>query len=224
MHAACVATPRDQTYRKLRAQPAKAGLTTIPSMRRPTPCAGVVVLPATFSFVTPGHIVVPLGTWFGTTVGLTSQGLTTAALLVLRVATSTSLVVVLTITTPWPRLLAALRALFVPRAFVVVLALAYRYLFDLLNVVTDMYEARKARAPRSHDVARSRAFVAATAGATFGKAHALSEEVYLAMVARGYAGQVTAIDRTRITFTELGVIAATVAVVAGGLGVDRAFH
>ena len=59
-----------------------------------------------------------------------------------------------------------------------------------------MYEARKARAPRDRDVARGRAFVAATAGATFGKAHALSEEVYLAMVARGYSGQATAVDRS----------------------------
>jgi cobalt ECF transporter T component CbiQ len=185
---------------------------------------GVVVLPAAFSFVTPGHVVVPLGTWFGTPVGLTSQGLTTAALVVTRVATSISLVVLVTITTPWPRLLAALRALFVPRAFVVVLALAYRYLFDLLNTVTDMYEARKARAPRDHDVARSRAFVAATAGATFGKAHALSEEVYLAMVARGYAGQATAIDRGRIACADVYVFAAAVTIVVAAMGVDHVLH
>ena len=41
--------------------------------------------------------------------GLTSQGLTSAALVVARVATSISLVVLLTLTTPWVRLLAALR-------------------------------------------------------------------------------------------------------------------
>jgi cobalt/nickel transport system permease protein len=183
---------------------------------------GVVVVPAVFSFVTPGHVVVGLGTWFGTPVGITSQGLGTAALLVARVATSISLVVVLTITTPWPRLLAALRALFVPRMFVVVLALAYRYLFDLLNAVTDMYEARKARAPRDRDVARGRAFVAATAGATFGRAHALSEEVFLAMVARGYSGQATAVDRKRIALADAVVIVAAIAVVLVALGADRA--
>ena len=38
------------------------------------------------------------------------------------------------------------------------------------------------------DVAKGRAFVAATGGALFGKAHALSEEVHLAMVSRGYTG------------------------------------
>ena len=58
---------------------------------------------------------------------------------------SISLVVLLTLTTPWTRLLAALRALFVPRMFVLVLGMAYRYLFHLLDSVTDMYTARKAR-------------------------------------------------------------------------------
>ncbi|HYT38648.1 MAG TPA: cobalt transporter CbiM, partial [Acidimicrobiia bacterium] len=58
---------------------------------------GIIVLPATFSFVTHGHIVVPLGSWFGHRVGLTSQGLHSAALMVIRVATSISLVVLLTL-------------------------------------------------------------------------------------------------------------------------------
>ena len=99
---------------------------------------GIVVLPATFSFITGGHIVVPFGTWFGHRVGMTSQGLTSAGLIVTRVAVSISLVVLLTLTTSWNRLLAALRALFVPRMFILVLAMAYRYVFHLLTAVADM--------------------------------------------------------------------------------------
>ncbi len=182
---------------------------------------GIVVLPATLNLITPGHVVVPLGTWFGTPVGLTAQGIMGAAFIVLRVATSISLVVLLTLTTPWPRLLAALRALCVPRAFVLVLALAYRYLFHLLSSIGDMYEARKARAPRDRDVARGRAFVAATAGAAFGRAHALSEEVYLAMLARGYSGQPTAVDRRRLALIDVGAIVATAMCVLAVLGVDH---
>jgi cobalt/nickel transport system permease protein len=182
---------------------------------------GVVAFPAALSVITPGRIVVPMGTWFGTPVGFTAQGLTAAGLMVMRAATSISVVVLLTITTPWPRLLAALRALRVPRAFVLVLGLAYRYLFHLLTSITDMYEARKARAPRDHDLARGRAFVAATAGATFGKAHALSEEVYLAMVARGYRGQATAIDRGPLGAVDILVFLAVVAVTLVAIGVDH---
>ena len=86
---------------------------------------------------------------------------------------SISLVVLLTLTTPWVRLLAALRSLGVPRIFVLIIGMAYRYIFLLLGSVTDMYEARKARTvgPPKHDSA-ARAFVAATAGALLGKSHA----------------------------------------------------
>ncbi len=151
---------------------------------------GIIVIPAMFSFITPGSIVLTLWTWHGHAVGITEQGLTTAGLLVMRVACSVSIVVLITLTTPWTKLLAGLRALFVPKIFILIIGMAYRYIFLLLNSVTDMYTARKARAvgnPNA-DVKESRRFVTATAGALFGKAHSLSEEVHMAMVSRGYSG------------------------------------
>jgi cobalt/nickel transport system permease protein len=53
-----------------------------------------------------------------------------------------------------------------------------------------MYTSRKARTVgnQSGDYKEGQRFVGATAGALFGKAHALSEEVHMAMVSRGYAG------------------------------------
>jgi cobalt/nickel transport system permease protein len=187
---------------------------------------GAVVLPATLNLITPGDVVVPLGTWFGREVGLTAQGLSSAALLVTRVATSVSIVVLLTLTTRWTRLLAAARALFVPQLFVLVLGMAYRYLFHLLSAVTDMYEARKARTvdskSRGRSSARERAFVAASAGALFGKAHALSDEVYMAMVARGFDGEVRTLAARRpnvadAAFAVAGLVAAVALVVADGV-------
>ena len=64
-------------------------------------------------------------------------------------------------------------------------AMTYRYLFHLLNGVTDMYTARKARTvTRDSDVTKGRAFVAATGGALFGKAHALRRSALRDGVAR----------------------------------------
>jgi cobalt ECF transporter T component CbiQ len=150
---------------------------------------GIVVLPATLSIITPGEIVLPLWTWQGTQVGVTAQGLSAAGLIVSRVALSISLVVLLTLTTPWVQLLAALRALGVPRMFVLVVGMAYRYIFLLLGSVTDMYESRRSRSvgAAKHDKA-ARQFVSSTAGALLGKSHALSEEVHQAMTARGFRG------------------------------------
>ena len=152
---------------------------------------GLVVLPATLNLVTPGRIVVPLGQWFGGPVGLTAEGLESAGLIVMRVAVSISLVVLLTLTTPWTRLLYALRSLRVPTTVILVLSMAYRYLFHLLTSVEDMYTARRARTVGTdRDLRSGRRFVAASAGALFGKSHALAEEVYLAMVARGFTGEI----------------------------------
>ena len=184
---------------------------------------GVVVLPATLNLVTPGPIVVPMGAWwFGHRVGMTSTGLMAALLIVTRVAVSISLVVLLTLTTPWTRLMAGLRALLVPRMFIQVMGMAYRYLFHLLTAVDDMYTARKARTAGSEpDLASGRAFVAATAGSLFGKAHALSEEVHLAMVSRGYTGHARAAQEARPGATELCWTVSAVVVAAAALGADR---
>jgi len=183
---------------------------------------GVVVLPATFSFVTPGEVVAPLWHWHGHPVGLTRQGLVGAGLIVARVATSVSLVVLLTLTTPWTRLLAALRALAVPRIFILVIGMAYRYLFLLLNSVTDMFQARKARSVAAQvDVKAGRSFVAAAAGALFGKSYALSEEVHQAMVARGYRGDARTLERFAPGALDAAWVAACAALAVLVLGGDR---
>jgi len=184
---------------------------------------GIVVLPATFSFVTHGHIVVPLGRWFGHPVGLTSQGLRAASLIVIRVATSISFVVLVALTTTWTRLLAALRALLMPRMFILVLGMAYRYVFHLLGSVTDMYEARKARTVHAGNIVRSgRAFVSATAGTMFGKAHAMSEEVHQAMVSRGYTGHARTLSAFRLRAIDVAWVVCCSLIIALVIGVDRA--
>ena len=141
----------------------------------------------------------------------------------MRVACSVSIVVLITLTTTWTKLLAGLRALFVPKIFILIIGMAYRYIFLLLNSVTDMYTARKARAvgnPRG-DVKEGRRFVTATAGALFGKAHALSEEVHMAMVSRGYSGDAKTLQPPAIHVADVVFLAAVLAFAVVTLGGDR---
>ncbi|HEX8080146.1 MAG TPA: cobalt ECF transporter T component CbiQ [Jatrophihabitans sp.] len=179
--------------------------------------SGIVLIPATLSVVTEGDVVWTLWHWHGKAHGFTSQGLTSAALVLSRVTTSVSLVVLLTLSTPWTRLLASLRALGVPRMFILIIGMAYRYLFLLLASVTDMYQARASRTIGSekHD-RKARAFVAASAGALFGRTMAMSEEVHQAMTARGYRGDAKVLAQPRPAVTDL-VFAIAVALVAAGL-------
>ncbi|MFB3738012.1 MAG: cobalt ECF transporter T component CbiQ [Candidatus Velamenicoccus archaeovorus] len=184
---------------------------------------GIIVLPATFSFITPGDIVLPLWHWGGHPVGITAQGLEAAGLIVMRVATSVSLVVLLTLTTPWVKLLAGLRAVLVPRIFIMIIGMAYRYVFLLLTTVTDMFTARKARAVgnQRHDVKEGQRFVAASAGALFGKSHALSEEVHMAMVSRGYRGDARTLEGFRTRALDVAAAVASVALAIVVVGGDR---
>jgi cobalt/nickel transport system permease protein len=183
---------------------------------------GIVVLPATLSIVTHGDVVLQLWTWHGHPEGFTSQGLTSAALVVSRVATSISLVVLLTLTTPWARLLAALRSLGVPTMFVLVIGMAYRYVFLLLGTVTDMYTARKARTvgAQQHDRG-AREFLGASAGTLFGTAHHLSEEVHQAMVARGYRGNARTIQAFALTRLDVAAVAVVLVAAAAIIGGDH---
>lgn len=187
---------------------------------------GIVMLPATLSLVTPGDVVVPLWHWHGHPGGFTAQGLQAAAFVIGRVACSVSLVVLLTLTTPWPRLLAALRAVAVPRMFVLVLGMTYRYIFHLLSTVTDMYEARKARTVRTvrHD-RHARRFLGASAGALIGKSLTLSEEVHQAMVARGFRGEARTLQqfvlRARDLVFAAAIVGCAVAVLGGDLFLGR---
>jgi cobalt ECF transporter T component CbiQ len=182
----------------------------------------IVVLPATLSIVTPGNIVLELWTWHGRPEGITEQGLVSAGLVVSRVAVSISLVLLLTLTTQWARLLAALRAVGVPRMFILVIGMAYRFIFLLLGTVTEMYESRKSRTVGAQPHDRSaRAFVSASAGALLGKAHHVSEEVHHAMVARGYRGDAKTLQVFRLSAADAFFV---VAVILAGfmiLGGDR---
>ncbi len=182
----------------------------------------IAVLPATLSIVTHGDVVLTLWTWNGRPQGFTSQGLTSAGLVVSRVGVSVTLVALLTLTTTWVRLLAALRGVGVPRMFVLIVGMAYRYVFTLLGAVSDMYESRKARTVGSvrHD-GSSRRFVAASAGALLGKAGHLSEEVHQAMVARGYRGNARALQASRFRVVDAGVVLAAIGCAALILWGDR---
>jgi len=182
-----------------------------------------IVLPATTSWVTPGPPLIHL--WGSGAV--TATGLASAARLVLRVLDAVSFSVLLAMTTPWNELLAALRVLRVPRTFVFVLAVSYRYVFVLMRLIQSMVTARRSRTVGRLAPSEDRRFVAAAVGTLFGHSQALSEQVHMAMLARGFDGEVRTLSVWRVRTLDY-VWAATVAlallaVVALELTVTRGF-
>ena len=140
----------------------------------------LIAIPALF--ITPGD---PLVTSAGKVI-ITEQGARTAGLLVLRVTDSLSFGILLILTTRWANILAALRWFRVPALFVTIMGMTYRYIFLLLHSANSMFLARRSRTLGSLSGGENRRWLGQALATTLAKSHHLSEEVYLAMLSRGY--------------------------------------
>lgn len=143
----------------------------------------VIAIPALF--ITPGG---PLVSVAGKVI-ITEQGARTAGLLFLRVADSLSFGVLLVLTTSWTRVLVALRWLRIPSLLVDILGMTYRYIFLLLHTANAMFLARRSRTIGKLSGGENRRWLARALVTTMAKSQHLSEEVYLAMLSRGYQGE-----------------------------------
>lgn len=144
----------------------------------------VIAIPALF--ITQG---VPLLSLAGKTI-ITEQGARTAGFLVMRVIDSLSLCLLLVLTTPWTKLLAALRWLRLPSLIVSVLGMTYRYIFLLLHTTNAMFLARRSRIIGGFSGNENRRWLGRALVTAMMKSQYLSEEVYLAMLSRGYQGEI----------------------------------
>lgn len=150
---------------------------------------GLIALPT--PFLTPGRTLWSLP-WLGWPV--TAQGLTSAAYLVMRAETAATFAALLVFSTPWSRVLKALRVLRTPDVLVAVLGMTYRYLFLFLETAKDMFESRRSRIIGRLSGTERRRVAAASAGVLLSKSLQLSSEVYDAMQARGFRGEIYLLD------------------------------
>ena len=145
---------------------------------------GLIALPALFT--TPGTPLLTI--WGG--LAITEQGLRTALTLVLRSWDTLSLAVLLVLTTRWSHLLRALRVLLVPRAFVLVLQMTHRYIYIFLHSINSMFLARRSRTLGPRPAGEGRRFLASSMATLLARSHNMSQAVYLAMLSRGFRGDV----------------------------------
>jgi len=140
----------------------------------------------------PGEVVARLA------FPITSQGLQSAGMLVLRVETATTFAVLLVLCTEWTRILKALRFFRVPIVVVVILGMTYRYLFLLLKSAQEMFESRQSRLVGPLPSEERRRIASGTVGVLLARSLQLSTEVHLAMQSRGFHGEVHLLDEPSI--------------------------
>ncbi|QSZ27308.1 cobalt ECF transporter T component CbiQ [Aceticella autotrophica] len=155
---------------------------------------GIILIPSLFNIIRKGE---PLF-YITKSIYITKQGLYSAVMMMMRTFMSISLVYILGLSTKWANVMRSLRIFRLPQIFTATLEMAQRYIFLLLEAATDMFLARKSRNVGKITSSEGRKFVAGTIGHLMIKSNTLGDEVYSAMVSRGYTGNFITIDTFKI--------------------------
>ncbi|WP_421077424.1 cobalt ECF transporter T component CbiQ [Methanothermococcus sp. Ax23] len=146
---------------------------------------GIIAVP--IIFITPGKpIYVLLNNPY---IAISDNGLYYAIMFTLRVATAVSYAVLLTITTTWNDITKALNNLGVPDIIITIMTIAYRYIFLLMNTLLDSMYSRKSRLCKNIGLKESWIEAGKNMGALFIKTHQMGEDLYYAMLSRGYLNE-----------------------------------
>jgi cobalt/nickel transport system permease protein len=174
-----------------------------------------IVLPAMLNIVTPGITVFTLchfnATHFGNlplppTLTITDTGIYVAIRFVLRISVCITLALLLTATTKSNRLFHGLRAFGVPKLFVMLLSMMQRYLTVFIRAAEEIHLAKISRSITSDPLRQEQAWVAAGMGSLFRRTQSLSNAVHLAMVSRGYTGDIYLLDEPKWQTSDWGFI------------------
>ncbi len=150
---------------------------------------GVIAIPATLNVVTPGTEIVKVLSFNGWYLSITREGAHAAAILVIRVASTSSFAILLTLTTRWNDAVDAMHSLRLPKIFVLILSMSYRYIFLLLDMTKKMLLSRKSRILGKERSVSSWKLYSPIVAALFMKSFSFDEEVYFAMLTRGFGNK-----------------------------------
>jgi len=185
----------------------------------------IVAVPAALNIITPGDPILTLlhfgeGAHLGPVrlpadLTVTRQGAVATGLVATRIWIGVQLAVTLALTTRWQDLVRAV-SVSATTPFVLVLTMMYRYVFVLLHVVDEMHLAKRARTISPSSAATERGWVGGRMAALFVRSRRLAEQVYAAMLARGYSGEPKALSHGHFGWRDAicGLSSAGVAVAA----------
>ena len=141
----------------------------------------LVAAPLSLAGVTPGKPIGGVGPLV-----LTDAGVHMATLILLRIACGIGITLLWTLTTRWNELVGGLRRLGLPALFCTGITLTYRYLFVTIETLQEMVTARRSRQSGPIDKQQSRVYAGTGVAILFGKSHAFTEEVHMAMRSRSF--------------------------------------
>jgi cobalt/nickel transport system permease protein len=165
----------------------------------------------------------PVGPWV---IHATYPGLVRFASIAIKSWLSVQAAIVLAASTSFPDLLVAMRTLRVPQLLVSIFGLMWRYMFVLVDEATRLLRARASRSGQS-DLPGTRPggklswraqVTGGMAGSLLLRAFERSDRIYMAMVSRGYDGEVRTLPIPAIQPTQWAILIASLSLLGILLG------
>jgi len=160
----------------------------------------LISLPSACNVITRGEIILPIlqlskpySFWIyriPAEIGITREGMYGVAMLTLRVTNSLALSFFVLYTTTFPDIVKALKILRIADGFLMIITLSYKYIFIFARTVEDMHLAKKSRLAGQVSNAEARRWIAGRIAFIFKKTQLRCEEIFKAMLGRGFSEHV----------------------------------
>ena len=144
-------------------------------------------------------------------IGFTKEGIEVVTLVFLRVLNSISLSLLIVFTTSFPGFVKSFKLFGVPDAFLMIIMLAYKYIFVLSRTIEETYQAIKSRLIVNLKNKNIKNVVSGRVFFIFRRAGSHYEQTYNAMVSRGYTGKISLQSKRKlgvVDMVSLAVVAA----------------
>jgi cobalt/nickel transport system permease protein len=186
----------------------------------------IIILPASLNVITPGKIIFNLVSFnkasqfwiyhIPKNIGFTAEGFQVVSLVFLRVLNSVSYALLIVFTTSFPAFLKSFKIIGVPDTFLMIISLAYKYIFILSRTIEDTFLALKSRLISNIRNKTARKLVSGLVFNIFKKSMTNYENTYYAMVSRGYQGKVVLHSQGHLMVKDFVALAI---IVVFGLGI-----
>jgi cobalt/nickel transport system permease protein len=186
----------------------------------------LVIFPASLNFITHGKIIFNLVSFNNPSrfwiynipqnIGFTKEGIQVVSLLFLRVLNSVSFALLIVFTTSFPAFIKSFKILGVPDTFLMIITLAYKYIFILCRAIEDTFLSLKSRLISNVKNNTIRKLISGLIFLIFKRSMTTYENTYYAMVSRGYRGKAVLHSQQHFTLADF---AALIIIVAFGIGI-----
>jgi cobalt/nickel transport system permease protein len=184
----------------------------------------LVMVPAALNVFSPGKMLITLVQFHSartfliyhipSQIGITDKGMFIVLRMFIKVFNSLTLTFIILHSTTFYRLIKALGFIRVPSIFILIVTLSYKFIFIMAQTVEEMYLALRSRWIGSKGRKETRQIIAGRMGFLFRKSWIRYEEIYKAMLARGYTGELTLSGKEKMNWKEAGILS-----ILTGLGI-----